>query len=97
MTRESYKKHKELIEAWLDGATIEYKDASNNWIELEEMNWGYRTEYRIKAKDETLYEWMVQYQYGEWQITDTLYTEQDAKEEFKSYKGYKQTGRSWKL
>ena len=95
MTRESYKKHKELIEAWGAGAEIEYREDSDSWRPVAVPQWHLLYEYRIKSKDETLYEWMIK-GFSSWWIANVLYTIEEAKENFKG-RDYKQTGRSWKL
>uniref|UniRef100_UPI0039A44A74 hypothetical protein n=1 Tax=Ornithobacterium rhinotracheale TaxID=28251 RepID=UPI0039A44A74 len=49
MTREEYRKHKELIEAWANGAEIQfYYEADDSWIESEIPTWHNEFQYRIK-------------------------------------------------
>ena len=49
MTREECKKHKELIEAFCNGAEIQYYFKSKGeWIDIENPIWDYYSEYRIK-------------------------------------------------
>ena len=49
MTREECKKHKELIEAFANGAEIQYYFKSKGeWIDIENPIWDYYSEYRIK-------------------------------------------------
>ena len=49
MTREECKKHKELIEAFCNGAEIQYYFRSKGeWIDIENPTWDLNIEYRIK-------------------------------------------------
>lgn len=49
MTREAYLKHKELIEAWANGAEIQYYyEAYNSWVDADGPNWDEKNQYRIK-------------------------------------------------
>ena len=53
MKREDYLKHKELIEAWANGAEIQIKNEDETWKTIEEPNWIFdKYEYRIKPKVE---------------------------------------------
>ena len=58
MTREGYLKHKDLIEAWVNGADIEYfVDVYKYWDYTEAPLWREEIEYRIKPK-QTIAEWL---------------------------------------
>ena len=49
MTREECKKHKELINAFANGAKIQYYFKSKGkWIDIENPIWDYYSEYRVK-------------------------------------------------
>ena len=49
MTREGYNKHKELIEAFGNGAEIQYYGGEpKRWIDIENPTWTLETKYRIK-------------------------------------------------
>lgn len=49
MTKEGYKKHKELIEAWSNGAGIQYYyKISEEWLDIENPSWNIDIKYRIK-------------------------------------------------
>lgn len=49
MTREGYKKHKEVFDAWLNGEEIQFFSSNyNEWIDTENPVWDYNSEYRIK-------------------------------------------------
>lgn len=49
MTREGYNKHKELIEAFANGAEIQfYSKMHKGWIDTENPTWDLNIEYRIK-------------------------------------------------
>ena len=49
MTKEEYKKHKELIEAWSNGAGIQYYyKISEEWLDIENPSWNIDIKYRIK-------------------------------------------------
>ena len=48
MTREGYNKHKELIEAWSNGAEIQYHSEDKGWLTTENPRWIFNLEYRIK-------------------------------------------------
>jgi len=52
MTREGYKKHKELIEAWANGADIEiYRESEKKWVVPDFYLWSKDTKHRIKPFD----------------------------------------------
>jgi len=38
MTREQYLKHKEIIDAWANGAEIEFKSIDDSWVDAENPN-----------------------------------------------------------
>ena len=49
MTKEGYNKHKELIEAWLDGKQIQILGENGQWIDsLADIKWKEHKEYRVK-------------------------------------------------
>lgn len=49
MTREGYNKHKELIEAFVNGAEVQfYSKMHKGWIDTENPTWDLNIEYRIK-------------------------------------------------
>nr|DAS98787.1 MAG TPA: hypothetical protein [Caudoviricetes sp.] len=49
MTREEYNKHKELIEAWGNGAEIQYYyKILEEWLDIENPSWNIDIKYRIK-------------------------------------------------
>ena len=48
MTREEYNKHKELIEAWGNGAEIQYFLYNGIWADTKEPSWRNDVMYRIK-------------------------------------------------
>ena len=54
MTREAILKNKEIFDAWLDGAEVQYLLAgNNNWVSFqnpEDPIWSINTKYRIKPK-----------------------------------------------
>jgi len=51
MTREEYLKHKELMEAWANGAEIEgYFGRTYGWVHIDNPSWAEDFEYRIKPK-----------------------------------------------
>lgn len=50
-------KHKELIQAWLDGAKIEMMDADGIWRILENPNFREYGEYRVYKPDVPIPEW----------------------------------------
>jgi len=50
MTREGYKKHKDLIEQWVNGAEIEFLTIDKKWINAAEPNWLTELEYRVKPE-----------------------------------------------
>ena len=63
MNRESYKQHKELIEAWANGAEIEtYNKNICEWEQVKKPLWGIDIEYRIKPKKYEL-------KSGDWFVT----------------------------
>ena len=43
-------KHADLIKAWADGASIEFKDYPNNWETIHNPSWNIGTVYRIKPE-----------------------------------------------
>lgn len=50
MTREEYNKHKELIEAWSNGAKIQYYyKILEEWLDVENPSWNIDIKYRIKS------------------------------------------------
>lgn len=49
MTRKGYKKHRELIEKWVEGADIQvYNQADNVWEDVENPEWIVGREYRVR-------------------------------------------------
>jgi len=48
MTKKGYKKHKELIEAWVNGAEIQIFNVLNEWGDVENPMWNENSKYRIK-------------------------------------------------
>ena len=42
--------HAEYIKAWADGAAIQRKLTSNEWLDIDNPNWYPGTEYRIKPE-----------------------------------------------
>jgi hypothetical protein len=48
MTKGGYLKHKELIEAWADGAEIQFKIYGKSWVDTDGPIWEENAEYRIK-------------------------------------------------
>jgi hypothetical protein len=48
MTKKGYLKHKKLIESWSNGADIQFKSITNDWLYTPEPSWCEGTEYRIK-------------------------------------------------
>ena len=49
MTREGYNKHKELFDAWLNGAEIQYySEYDKEWADTNNPNWNLEIKYRIK-------------------------------------------------
>ena len=96
MTREEYKKHKEIIEAWSNGTEVEFFN-DTEWQKAGNPTWNIELIYRIKPKNKTLYEWMVQNSDNEWRIRDILLTEASAKFTYKTAKSYRKTGRKFKV
>ena len=57
MTREGYLKHKDLIEAWANGAEIQcISPTKNKWYDIVDPEWYENVEYRIKPQ--TIAEWL---------------------------------------
>lgn len=50
MTREGYLKHKEIIDAWANGAKIEFYSSDGVWVDAENPNWILDLEYRVKPQ-----------------------------------------------
>ncbi len=51
MTRDEYKKHKDLIDKWAAGAEIELRiDKNRQWIATDVPDWSVDCEYRIVHK-----------------------------------------------
>ena len=49
LTAEAYFKHKEVIEAWLQGADVErFNQVNNKWCNSSIPKFGYEVQYRIK-------------------------------------------------
>lgn len=59
MTPEGYKKHKELIEAWANGAVIQTKSIIGNWVDIVHYppDWDIKREYRIKPAEPDSINW----------------------------------------
>lgn len=51
MTREGYNKHKEFIEAWANGALIEWFDEIDTWRYEDYPLWNADVQYRIKPQE----------------------------------------------
>ena len=66
MTREGFLKHKDVLNAWLNGADIEYKK-TDCWDTTNNPRWRSDIEYRIKETPDTIdwshvhpdYNWMA--------------------------------------
>lgn len=43
-------KHAELIKAWADGATIQFKNQVGDWLDRSKPTWDPRAEYRVKPE-----------------------------------------------
>lgn len=64
--------HKEVIKAWLDGATMEYKSRNNpgTWVQCKPASECYTVcipeeyEIRIKPKTETTWVWVAEWPNG---------------------------------
>lgn len=50
MTRQQYLKHREIIDAWANGAEIEFKSIDDSWVDAENPNWILNMEYRVKPQ-----------------------------------------------
>lgn len=50
MTKEQYLKHKEIIDAWANGAEIEFKTIDDGWVDAKNPNWILDLEYRVKPQ-----------------------------------------------
>jgi hypothetical protein len=50
MTREGYLKHKEIIEAWANGAEIEYQESSDDWYIVANPFWDTDSAFRVKPQ-----------------------------------------------
>ena len=49
MTRKGILKHKEVFDAWLGGAEVQYYgEKTKKWIDINNPYWGLETKYRIK-------------------------------------------------
>jgi len=59
--------HADVIIAWANGASIEYKTSMGNWMYLENPSWSKDTEYRIKPepKPDMVMYFEVRKPYGE--------------------------------
>lgn len=55
MNREGYIKHKDVIEAWANGAEIEYyAPVKECWVLTRQPEWLSQTKYRIKATADSI-------------------------------------------
>ena len=66
MTPEGFKKHKDLIEAWADGAEIEEYKYFAGWTPMQEGEpaWSETITYRIKPTTKTIQVWVNVYPYA---------------------------------
>lgn len=58
MNKEQFIKYKDLMQAWAEGAVIQYFDKSlNKWVEvfLNQPSWSTNEKYRIKPVKKTPY------------------------------------------
>lgn len=65
ITKEAYRKHKEAIAAWADGAEIEYLFSDGNWKPCPEPLWHESVRYRVKPKEPVK---RVEKRYVRWSI-----------------------------
>ena len=57
MTVTGFKKHRKLIEAWANGADIQYWNHDYKaWIDIETPSWVYTDRYRVKRYEPKPYE-----------------------------------------
>lgn len=57
-------KHRAVAHAWVDGAAIEWRDATKSgaWTEIADPNWYPNVEYRVKPKPKVKkWRWVVHY------------------------------------
>lgn len=87
--------HNDLIKAHKNGAKIE-SYIVGEWIEEPTIDWHADTQYRIKPKTKTIYEWIWQNNQGSWVMADIISTEEEAAKYYSPYK-YMKTGRSWEV
>lgn len=50
MDRKGIKKHKEVFDAWLNGAEVEYKDLGGEWRTVKEPQFSSIVKYRVKPE-----------------------------------------------
>jgi hypothetical protein len=48
MTREGYHKHKAIIEAWVGGAAVQFKNLNGEWEDVNDPVWHMMSTYRLK-------------------------------------------------
>jgi hypothetical protein len=91
--------YNDLIQEFNAGAEIEFfDDYHNKWVSASSPTWDEGTKYRIKAKTETVYEWMVLNVSKKWEICKTLASEEHAKKRFEGLGlTYQKTGRSFEV
>lgn len=72
MERSSYWKHKDILEAWANGAEIEVKCLQSPWSDAISPGWSSARDYRIKQTPDTInwehvsdkYKWMSRDSFG---------------------------------
>jgi len=86
-----------VMQHYRDGGEVEYRSYSYpEWKDAVTPIWNFnKYDYRIKEKTKTVYEWMFKDNLGNWFVSDSLFTEEEAKK-YISFPAQK-TGRQWEV
>ena len=70
-------KHAELIKAWADGATIQYRHWGSDWKDSRSPTWDVNWEYRIKPEEKkpvVMWKWAYK-SHGSWLESEMFMSE----------------------
>ena len=82
-------KHAELIKAWADGAEIQIKNTSGDWVDADPV-WSEHYEYRIKPAEKVVrWLWSRKDMHGTWIITSCYLTDDEFRHASPDYREYK--------
>lgn len=83
-------KHADLIHAWAEGAEIQFLNADDKWVDVQERpSWLPGVDYRIKPKLVKKWKWVINHiRTGEMLVTEDYYQTKEKCNAPNSYTGW---------